>query len=79
MSKTARKLIKKPTHIRFVVFFFFSLQIARSLTKQRYGFVFGVNMFGTLVIETILTVIVVDKAGLSVNIRTQVCSLACKE
>ncbi|XP_052092446.1 thiamine transporter 1-like [Mytilus californianus] len=46
--------------------------IAKSLTKQRYGFVFGVNMFMALVVETILTVIVVDKAGLDVDVRTQV-------
>ncbi|XP_076091572.1 thiamine transporter 1-like isoform X3 [Mytilus galloprovincialis] len=48
-----------------------TLQIAKSLTKQRYGFVFGVNMFMALVVETILTVIVVDKAGLDVDVRTQ--------
>lgn len=48
------------------------MQIAKSLTKERYGFVFGANTFITLVIETILTIIVVDKAGLDVNVRTQV-------
>ena len=47
-------------------------QTAKYLPKQRYGFVFGVNMFGALLVETILTAIVVDKNGLGVGIRTQV-------
>ena len=56
--------------------FFFSLsvraQIAKSLTRQRYGFVFGCNMFLALLIETILTAIVVDEAGFGVDVQTQV-------
>ncbi|XP_071122972.1 thiamine transporter 1-like [Mytilus edulis] len=48
-----------------------TLQIAKSLTRQRYGFVFGANMFMALVVETILTVIVVDKVGLGVDVQTQ--------
>ncbi|XP_052067232.1 thiamine transporter 1-like [Mytilus californianus] len=48
-----------------------TLQIAQSLTKQRYGFVFGVNTFMALVVETLLTVIVVDKVGLGVDVQTQ--------
>ena len=49
-----------------------SAQIAKSLTRQRYGFVFGCNMFLALLIETILTAIVVDEAGLGVDVQTQV-------
>ncbi|VDI43263.1 solute carrier family 19 (thiamine transporter), member 2/3 [Mytilus galloprovincialis] len=48
-----------------------TLQIAKSLTKQRYGFIIGVNMFISLSVETLLTVTVVDKAGLDVDVRTQ--------
>ena len=47
-------------------------QIAKSLTRQRYGFVFGCNMFLALLIETILTAIVVDEAGFGVDVQTQV-------
>ncbi|KAL3848261.1 hypothetical protein ACJMK2_019130 [Sinanodonta woodiana] len=46
-------------------------QIAQNLSKQRYGLVFGCNMFLALVLETILTVIVVDKAVLGVGIVDQ--------
>jgi len=47
-------------------------QIARNLSRKRYGFVFGCNTFVALVIETILTATVVDQAGLDVNVNTQV-------
>lgn len=46
-------------------------QIAEHLSRQRYGFVFGCNTFLALLIETILTAIVVDKAGLDVDVQTQ--------
>ncbi|XP_060602461.1 thiamine transporter 2-like isoform X1 [Ruditapes philippinarum] len=46
-------------------------QIAQSLVKQRYGLTFGCNMFASLVLESILTVIVVDKAGLGAGVVDQ--------
>ncbi|KAH3870863.1 thiamine transporter 1-like isoform X2 [Dreissena polymorpha] len=46
-------------------------QIARNLQRQRYGFVFGCNTFLALLVETILTAIVVDQAGLGVDVQTQ--------
>ncbi|XP_071123166.1 thiamine transporter 2-like [Mytilus edulis] len=52
-----------------------TLQIAKSLTRQRYGFVFGVNTFMALVVETLLTVIIVDKVGLNLDVQTQVTHL----
>ena len=51
---------------------FYRAQISKSLPRYRYGFVFGCNTFVTLVIETVLTVVVVDRVGFSVNVRTQV-------
>ncbi|KAH3721410.1 thiamine transporter 2-like [Dreissena polymorpha] len=48
-----------------------SAQIARNLQRQRCGFVFGCNTFLALLIETILTAIVVDQAGLDVDVQTQ--------
>ncbi|KAF7207065.1 thiamine transporter 1 isoform X1 [Nothobranchius furzeri] len=46
-------------------------QIAASLSMQRYALVFGVNTFGALLLQTLLTVIVVDSSGLNLNVTTQ--------
>ncbi|XP_029640815.1 thiamine transporter 1-like isoform X2 [Octopus sinensis] len=46
-------------------------QIATFLDTQSYALVFGFNTFLALVLETILTIIVVDKRGLNLDIRTQ--------
>ncbi|XP_045157086.2 thiamine transporter 2-like [Mercenaria mercenaria] len=46
-------------------------QIAQHLVKHRYGLVFGCNMFASLVLESVLTVIVVDKAGLGAGVVDQ--------
>lgn len=50
----------------------FSFQIAASLSMQRYALVFGVNTFGALLLQTLLTLVVVDSAGLGLDIHTQV-------
>lgn len=39
---------------------------------QRYALVFGVNTFVALLLESLLTVVVVDSAGLGLDIFTQV-------
>ncbi|KAG7236097.1 hypothetical protein INR49_001378 [Caranx melampygus] len=46
-------------------------QIAASLNMQRYALVFGVNTFIALVLQSVLTVVVVDSAGLGLDIFTQ--------
>ncbi|NXV79353.1 S19A3 protein, partial [Atlantisia rogersi] len=46
-------------------------QIAVSLSTERYALVFGINNFGALVIQTILTVVIVDSGGLGLDIVTQ--------
>ncbi|XP_075873632.1 thiamine transporter 1 [Nelusetta ayraudi] len=46
-------------------------QIAASLSMQRYALVFGVNTFAALLLQTVLTVVVVDTAGLGLDIFTQ--------
>lgn len=51
-------------------------QIAASLNMQRYALVFGVNTFIALVLQSVLTVVVVDSAGLGLDIFTQVSSCA---
>lgn len=48
-----------------------SYQIAASLSMQRYALVFGVNTFAALLLQTVLTVVVVDTAGLGLDIFTQ--------
>ncbi|KAK7144504.1 hypothetical protein R3I94_010810 [Phoxinus phoxinus] len=46
-------------------------QIAANLSMKRYALVFGVNTFIALVLQTLLTVIVVDSVGLGLDIFLQ--------
>ncbi|XP_033472216.1 thiamine transporter 1 [Epinephelus lanceolatus] len=46
-------------------------QIAASLNMQRYALVFGVNTFIALLLQTLLTVVVVDSAGLGLDVFAQ--------
>ncbi|XP_021515935.1 thiamine transporter 2 [Meriones unguiculatus] len=46
-------------------------QIAVNLSLERYALVFGIDTFISLVIQTIITVIVVDQRGLNLPITTQ--------
>nr|XP_025862102.1 thiamine transporter 2 [Vulpes vulpes]XP_025862103.1 thiamine transporter 2 [Vulpes vulpes]XP_025862104.1 thiamine transporter 2 [Vulpes vulpes] len=46
-------------------------QIAVNLSVERYALVFGMNTFMALVIQTIMTVIVVDQKGLNLPINIQ--------
>ncbi|XP_072539872.1 thiamine transporter 1 [Salminus brasiliensis] len=46
-------------------------QIAANLNMRRYALVFGVNTFVALLLQTLLTVIVVDNAGLGLDIFPQ--------
>ncbi|XP_044043994.1 thiamine transporter 1 [Siniperca chuatsi] len=46
-------------------------QIAASLNMQRYALVFGVNTFMALLLQSLLTVVVVDSAGLGLGVCTQ--------
>lgn len=52
-------------------FIYLRYQIAASLSMQRYALVFGVNTFAALLLQTVLTVVVVDTAGLGLDIFTQ--------
>ncbi|NXX43244.1 S19A3 protein, partial [Tricholaema leucomelas] len=48
-----------------------TFQIAITLSMERYALMFGFNNFVALVIQTILTVVVVDPKGLGLDINTQ--------
>ncbi|NXD85674.1 S19A3 protein, partial [Halcyon senegalensis] len=48
-----------------------TFQIAVTLSMERYALMFGFNTFIALVIQTILTVVVVDSRGLGLDIETQ--------
>ncbi|NXO03854.1 S19A3 protein, partial [Rhinopomastus cyanomelas] len=48
-----------------------TFQIAITLSMERYALVFGFNNFVALVIQTILTMVVVDSKGLGLDISTQ--------
>ncbi|KAK5847974.1 hypothetical protein PBY51_017061 [Eleginops maclovinus] len=52
-------------------------QIAASLSMQRYALVFGVNTFMALLLQTLLTVVVVDSAGLGLDVFTQFLIYGC--
>uniref|UniRef100_A0A8C6TZB3 Solute carrier family 19 member 2 n=1 Tax=Neogobius melanostomus TaxID=47308 RepID=A0A8C6TZB3_9GOBI len=48
-----------------------TFQIAASLNMQRYALVFGVNTFVALLLQSLLTLVVVDSVGLGLDIYTQ--------
>lgn len=48
-----------------------TFQIAASLSMQRYALVFGVDTFVALLLQSLLTVVVVDSAGLGLDVGTQ--------
>ncbi|GCB67317.1 hypothetical protein scyTo_0013688, partial [Scyliorhinus torazame] len=48
-----------------------TFQIAANLSMERYALLFGVNTFVALLLQTIMTVIVVDSRGLGLDIITQ--------
>ncbi|PKU47922.1 thiamine transporter 2-like [Limosa lapponica baueri] len=48
-----------------------TFQIAVNLSMERYALMFGFNNFVALVMQTILTIVVVDSKGLGLNIVTQ--------
>lgn len=57
------------------MFFPFSFQIASSLTKELCALVFGVNTFLGTILKTVITLIVVDKSGLGLDVHSQVCKI----
>lgn len=52
-------------------------QIAASLSMQRYALVFGVNTFMALLLQSLLTVVVVDSVGLGLDVFTQFLIYGC--
>lgn len=46
--------------------------MAKELTQDSYGLVFGINTFLALSFQTVLTLIVADQAGLALDPKTQV-------
>lgn len=48
-----------------------SSEVAKGLKKESYGLVFGINTFMALLLQTILTLIVVDKVGFSLEPKAQ--------
>ena len=51
---------------------FSSAQLALNVDNESYALIFGFNTFIALVFETILTLVVSDKHGLDLDVRTQV-------
>uniref|UniRef100_F6XGX2 Uncharacterized protein n=2 Tax=Ciona intestinalis TaxID=7719 RepID=F6XGX2_CIOIN len=46
-------------------------QLAVGLNTQRFALVFGVNTFTAVLLNTVLTVILIDKAGFGLDVNTQ--------
>jgi hypothetical protein len=65
-------------YIYLIIYFIYSAEIAKHLNENSYGLIFGVNTFIALVLQSILTVIVVDERGLALDTRTQVSNVSCK-
>lgn len=49
-----------------------SFQIARSLSKEHYALVFGINTFAASVLQTLLTAVVLNTKSLQLTVATQV-------
>uniref|UniRef100_A0A8C5P700 Thiamine transporter 1 n=1 Tax=Leptobrachium leishanense TaxID=445787 RepID=A0A8C5P700_9ANUR len=54
-----------------------TFQIAANLSMECYALVFGVNTFIALVLQTLITLIVVDSSGLGLDLFTQVNTFFC--
>jgi len=46
-------------------------QLAVGLTTQRFALVFGVNTFAAVALNTVLTIILIDRAGFALDVETQ--------
>jgi thiamine transporter 2/3 len=49
-----------------------SAEVAKNISEDSYGLIFGVNTFLALAFQSILTLVVVSDAGMALEIRPQV-------
>jgi thiamine transporter 2/3 len=66
-------------HVYLHIYFIYSAEIAKHLNENSYGLIFGVNTFIALVLQSVLTVIVVDERVLALDTRTQVSTVSKKK
>ena len=59
----------------YCVLKFYSAEVAKHLTEDSYGLIFGVNTFLALALQSALTLIVVSEGGLGLKIHPQVSEL----
>ncbi|XP_046851724.1 thiamine transporter 1-like [Xenia sp. Carnegie-2017] len=76
MSATSNIWLAYSSYVLFRIIYTFlitiaSLQIAKMTEMNRFGLVFGCNMFAALVLQTILTAIVAEKSGLALPVKEQ--------
>jgi hypothetical protein len=62
----------------FFLNFINSAEVAKHLNEDSCGLIFGVNTFIALVLQSLLTVIVVDERALGLATRTQVSRVVCE-
>ncbi|XGW35202.1 hypothetical protein V3C99_018879 [Haemonchus contortus] len=76
ISQTSQILIAYIGHICAMSTYYFFITVASGniachLPSESYGFVFGCNTFAAVVLQTVLTLVVVDSHGLNLDIREQ--------
>ena len=69
-------MVLKGLTVFYFEFFFHSAEVAKHLSEDSYGLIFGVNTFIALALQSILTLVVVSEGGLGLKIHPQV-SLLC--
>jgi thiamine transporter 2/3 len=64
-------LYESPQLILLLFHLFVSSEVAQRISEDSYGLIFGINTFLALLVQTILTLIVADDVGLSLDERSQ--------
>jgi thiamine transporter 2/3 len=75
-KKSKNYHLTRSIHI-FFLNFINSAEVAKHLNEDSCGLIFGVNTFIALVLQSLLTVIVVNEGVLGLTTRTQVSSISC--
>ena len=57
--------------VQYIFSVFYSAEVAERISEDSHGFIFGLNTFMALCIQTTLTLVVNDRVGLSLNTRSK--------
>jgi hypothetical protein len=59
-------------YVAFIFKFVNSAEVAKNISEDSYGLIFGVNTFIALALQSVLTLVVVSDTGMALEIRPQV-------